>query len=338
MKKREDGRYQVFITVGNENGKRIRKAFYGATLKEAREKAENYKKKKPSAVYSAVVEQYLDFIEIRLTESAYRTLKARLEYFKFGEVSDVSADDVQLQLNKLALRNPKTQKATAKRTLTRYLQALDNLFDYAIDKGYAERNPCKRVFVPQGSGIKERRTLTSAEREKIEQCPEAWIAVVLIYTGLRRGELTALLWSDINFDEKLLTVNKSYDFKAKALKPPKTKAGTRIVPIPDNIIPILQEHKKGRYVLGHLFTETDWQNLREQLQAVTGVSFQWHELRHTYASVLYSADVDVLTACALLGHADVETTMGIYTHLEEEKKKLSIDKLNAYIKSKTPTA
>ena len=74
-----------------------------------------------------------------------------------------------------------------------------------------------------------------------------------------------------------------------------------------------------------------WKRLRLHITKETGVEFEWHQLRHTYASVLYSAGVDVLTACKLLGHSDARTTMGIYTHLEESKKQLSIDKLNDFL-------
>ncbi len=59
--------------------------------------------------------------------------------------------------------------------------------------------------------------------------------------------------------------------------------------------------------------------------------FTWHCLRHTYASILYDADVDVLTAQKLLGHSDIKTTLGIYTHLSKEKETHNIAKLNSFL-------
>ena len=56
-----------------------------------------------------------------------------------------------------------------------------------------------------------------------------------------------------------------------------------------------------------------------------------HCLRHTYCTILYEAGVDVLTAKELMGHADITTTMGIYTHLREEREKKSITKLDDYL-------
>ena len=59
--------------------------------------------------------------------------------------------------------------------------------------------------------------------------------------------------------------------------------------------------------------------------------FTAHQLRHTYASLLYLAGVDVMTAKEQLGHADIKTTLGIYTHLDAKYKKKSLDKLNLYL-------
>jgi len=61
------------------------------------------------------------------------------------------------------------------------------------------------------------------------------------------------------------------------------------------------------------------------------IDFTAHCLRHTYATLLYKAGVDVLTAQYLLGHADVQTTLGIYTHLDAELKQRGLDKLNDYL-------
>lgn len=68
-----------------------------------------------------------------------------------------------------------------------------------------------------------------------------------------------------------------------------------------------------------------------KIQAVE--PFTAHQLRHTYATILYDAGVDVLTAQRLLGHADVQTTMRIYTHLSKQKEQQSIAALNAHIGS-----
>lgn len=83
---------------------------------------------------------------------------------------------------------------------------------------------------------------------------------------------------------------------------------------------------------GGRFTEAAWNKLLEGLIEELGFEFDWHSLRHTYASILYEAGVDTLTAKELLGHSDVKTTMGIYTHLSERGKKHSISKLDDFFR------
>ncbi len=185
----------------------------------------------------------------------------------------------------------------------------------------------------------------------------------MILTGLRRGELSALTWGDVHFEEGYISVTKSYDYKGKQIKSTKTESGIRNVPIAKPLYPILEKHKNNyvpiaRYddrgcliktgkkikpkkaketdwvIIGETcgqMSETAWKRLLEGIIAEVGFNFDWHSLRHTYASILYEAGVDTLTAKDLLGHSDVKTTMSIYTHLSERGKKISISKLDDFL-------
>ena len=169
--------------------------------------------------------------------------------------------------------------------------------------------------------------------------------MIAMLCGLRRGEISALKWSDIDFKEKTITVSKSFDFKNNKVKLPKTAAGIRTVPMPEELIQFLKplKGKKNSLVVtntkGGTMTETNWRHLWESYlynykkEPMVVEPFTMHCLRHTYATLLYDAEVDVMTARDLLGHSDVQTTMGIYTHLSEEKKKSSIEKLNDFLNS-----
>ena len=136
---------------------------------------------------------------------------------------------------------------------------------------------------------------------------------------------------------RYINVNKSYDFKSDTIKLPKTKSGIRQVPIPDKLKDILLElkekHKKTDYVIGgkKMFTENDWQQLRKNLIKELGFEFTWHQLRHTYATILYDSGVDVLSAQKFLGHSDVKVTLGIYTSLSEKRQEKSIENLNKFL-------
>lgn len=195
--------------------------------------------------------------------------------------------------------------------------------------------------------------------------------VLMMLTGLRTGELLALEWSDIDFESNTLSVNKRCcRTKTNYYEViPGTKNGkTRCVPIPESIIGWLEEQlllSDSSLVVpnkkGNLHTPSTWKRMWQSYQCDLnyqvyynkckkrgiapknkysptgipdmGIKFNAHQLRHTYATMLYLSGVDVLTAKELLGHCDIKTTLGIYTHLEEKFKKLNIIKFDQYIQS-----
>ncbi len=187
-------------------------------------------------------------------------------------------------------------------------------------------------------------------------------AMLMMYSGLRRGEATALLWSDIDFVNATITVNKSYDFKNNCIKKPKTDAGTRIISVPEKLISYLKTlNKNSIYVLtsasGKMMTNDAWHSLWNSyicdlnLKYGTSINkhnkfdpkgniitinpFTPHYLRHTFCTIMYEAGIDILTAQEQMGHSDAKTTLAIYTHLDKQHKKKNISKLNEYLKTGT---
>lgn len=344
MKKRADGLYVQSIYLGkDENGKPRRKSFYGKTQKEVHDKAAEWQKSRTeiSAKFCDISARFLSYEEQRITYPRLKSKRARLALFvqEFGDknITDILPKDIQTVVDRIAYSNPRTGQPTARQTLQQYISAVSDVFNFAIQNRITTVNPCAFVSIPKTAVKNTRVALTEEERLKIQNCDSSrvWVATFLMYTGLRIGEATALTWKDVNLSEKTITVNKSFNFKETETKTTKTESGNRSVPIPNILIPILKQHKSTGYVIksqhGTRMTEQAWRSLRRTLTRASGVNFEWHQLRHTYASILYTAGVDVLTACKILGHADVKTTMSIYTHLEESKKKLSIDRLNDYL-------
>lgn len=154
-------------------------------------------------------------------------------------------------------------------------------------------------------------------------------AVLLsINTGLRRGELFGLKWSDVDFEQKILTV------AAETAKTGKT----RHIPLNDEALNILKEWKaqedsKSLYVFsgkdGQPFHDVrkSWAGVLEKAK-ITG--FRWHDLRHTFASKLVIAGVDLNTVRELLGHTDYKMTLR-YAHLAPEHKANAVARLVASV-------
>ena len=218
----------------------------------------------------------------------------------------------------------------------------------------------------------QKRSLTDAEKELIAKADlspkERAFIGILYYTGVRRGEALALTVQDIDLVNKKLKVNKNLVMKqaeSEIKDSPKTAAGNRQIPIPDKLLKILKEYMRENTNL-YLFTMQNgepmskssfrrfWENILDKLNIAAGgdkcsrpdlakdkdakplkviaSDITPHIFRHTYATNLYYAGIDVKTAQTLLGHSSIQMTMDIYTHLDEKKVEEAGNKLNDFFK------
>lgn len=216
----------------------------------------------------------------------------------------------------------------------------------------------------------KRRALTPEEQSWIEQsdhrCKRA--AMIMMHAGLRRGELIPLLWKDIDLKERIIDVNKTVEYVngRPVVKPyGKSAAAVRKVYIPKRLADYLQEERKSAASLlvcpdasGGLLTVTGWRRLWSSFMHYLNFTFgdfssevgyqkpksrfapetiptvippiTAHWLRHTFITNMYLAGIDVLTAKEQAGHADIKTTMEIYTHLDSVHKRKQVDKLDEF--------
>ena len=181
--------------------------------------------------------------------------------------------------------------------------------------------------------------------------------ILAIYAGLRKGELLALEWKDIDFDNDTITVSKSVSVVAgqQITKAPKTKNSFRSVTIPHFITQRLREMKaertRYRLSLGDYWQGASWvfiQDNGKQMSYSTPYSafedtisrynathreaeqlpaIPFHGLRHTSATLLIASKQDVRTVSSRLGHAQASTTMNIYAHQLKESDKRAADAL-----------
>lgn len=185
-----------------------------------------------------------------------------------------------------------------------------------------------------------------------------WVMLMLL-AGLRRGEMMAIDWSAIDLDNRQLTVRQTAVIKsnqAEIVDRTKSKAGIRHIPICQPLYEALssvpESKRVGRVCLsarGKPLSESAVScglktfcvtlerilngdplrnpGRRSDLEEHDGTrilfSFRAHDLRHTFCTMLYDSGVDVKTAAYLMGHADIKVTMGIYTHLSDERKTIS---------------
>lgn len=373
LKKRPDGRYQKNIYIGKIDGVKKYKSVFGKTEREVEKKAREIYNQLDKGVdvlsgstpFLDCAKKWLKYYKSNTSEEQYRLYEYRISVFsdKLGgvPVQKIKSEDLQAVLNDISNCNPTTNKPSSYKTVLNYKNTVQLMYGYLTENRYIQYNAATGLFVPSDSKPKqERRALTEEEQKRVKEFKHRaqLPAMISMLCGLRRGEISALQWQDIDFDNKTITINKSYDFKSNILKEPKTKSGIRTVPMPDELIKFLKPYKKKTGLVvkntanrrltnsgwGKLWSSymtqmnlqyadlSDWKpTLHDKKPPMRIETFSFHCLRHTYATILYDAGVDLLTAKKLLGHSKVETTMRIYTHLSQRKEKLSIDKLNNYL-------
>jgi integrase len=174
-------------------------------------------------------------------------------------------------------------------------------------------------------------------------------------TRARKGELFALHWNAVNLDEGVLVVRSALEELSGGLKvkDPKTSAGRRVVALDSEAIkalrsrlkkareegfepadvPIVFANERGGYLRGSNFNRRVWYPIRK----VAGIpdTFVFHDLRHTQASLMLAAGVDLKVIQKRLGHRDFATTANTYSHLLQNAKNEAVEKLSAMMKKAT---
>ena len=353
----------------------VTKEFYGRTVKEVKLKIEEFEARnmyvKKTDVQKQTFGEYLEnwFKSVRVYEvesSTYLRNEQTINYhIKDSSLYNTQMVNVDFELCQ-ALINKLSEKYS-RSTISKVYVILNMCFNYAFTKGHIGENPIMKVKMPKESSLvkkkKEAKWLSSNDVEKLVLEAErlntrefrikgkvgervygvnAYYVILIIYTGLRIGELMALTWSDIDFKNKTLSVNKS---RAKGkidgktvlyVKDPKSESGTRIIPLSDRAIYALQKIKEcsssdSDLVVSNTSSESNITRTINRMLFRAGCEVEkcgLHALRHTFGSLLLEKGVDLKTISYLLGHSDITVTANIYLHITREKAINSIEVLN----------
>ncbi|MGP1544147.1 MAG: tyrosine-type recombinase/integrase [Candidatus Fimenecus sp.] len=358
--KRKDGRYLINVYVGSVDGKAKYKSVYGKTPVEVRNKAAlirvEYNKgidilSGDNSTFNFWADMWLKKMEPLSTYEWFKVLSVRTEFWKKAlnnlPINKISTIDCENILNNLKRHNPNNHnRIPSNKTIAEYANIITRIFDFCVQNQVLTFNPAKYITKPKGSKKNIREPLTDEQIKYFVNTPHKLqtACMIMIFAGLRKGEVLALKWEDINFENKTITVNKALNYRnSKIVKNPKTVSGNRQVPIPDNLILFLKPLNNNK---GLIFTDenknalsqskwnTLFNNYLKEIQIkYNDMNFKTsaHCLRHTYCTLLYEAGVDVLTAKKYMGHSDLQTTLKIYTHLRDTHEQKSIEKLNNYI-------
>lgn len=266
----------------------------------------------------------------------YQSLQMNLRKHLLPVIGDKRLDDVKFQ-DVQEVIDRMDQDGLAKGSQEVVLKLARNLFDYAIEDKYIHENifKSKKISItkeetePRRSLSKSEINKLLSEVDKLDSFIDKLLIYIPLYTGMRKGEVMALKWSDIDFEKRLIHVqrNLSEGYETPSIeKAPKTEAGKRFIPIPDELYGLLSEFKKkstSDYVIvscrGKRYANNGSKiyirNLFKTIHMPDDITY--HCLRHTYATTM-STRVDPKTLQEILGHADFSVTMNTYVHRDME--------------------
>lgn len=333
MYKDKRGLWRESVTI---NG--IRKTFSGKTKKDVVLKMASFRIEALKPVtFSDAADGWEEANWDRLRFGSYRTylpcLRRALERFGSRDLNSIKTKEVQAWIRELGTRY-------AYKTVYNHKCVLSQIFDYAIvEMNQDIPNPCDRVKMPAGLKKGARGALSDEERQVIrETSPEDFqLAFLILYTGCRCGEALALRMSDVDMERNVISIHSavSHHGNQPVIGPPKTEKSVRTVPLLPQLKERLTELKlkktdfivSGEKPLTKSALDKRWKKWCKE----KGVSIDRHQIRHQYATTLYEAGVDPKTAQVLLGHAQISTTMDIYTHLSDEKRLADYMRLATYV-------
>lgn len=170
--------------------------------------------------------------------------------------------------------------------------------------------------------------------------------LLALYTGMRIGEVCALEWQDIDFNQKTITIRKTigrvYDCETKStqkiISTPKTKNSYREIPISNMLLKclkVIRKEAKGTFVVGTSSTAQEPRIYRDYfnrlLKKLEIPKMVFHGLRHTFATRCIESQCDYKTVSAILGHSNIATTLNLYVHPNLNQKKKCIDRMSKFL-------
>ncbi len=388
-KKRADGRYAVQLTVGHKDGKPVRKTFYSqVSIADARRQRDEWMdmheyggeglptaKIDGSLTLDAWIEKWLKSYKGNLeanTQEFYASKSSTLADYSIGGVrlGDMSMRSIKpIYITEYIASLSGKSKSTIRSSKT----TVQQIFDAAKTNGVIDRDLCADLK-DSVTDIRVRGTYTGHKalpKQTVDLICNNYgkhrfglFVMIMLFSGLRPGEVAALRWDDVDFSKNVLHVREARDLRHDATKGTKTETGVRSVPLFAPLRKALQEHRGIGYIVtdsqGRPYDDASvtsaFRSFKLTIERVingadaeTNVGFRakcwerrtgkkWksldftlYDLRVTFCTSLYDAGVDIKAAQKMMGHRDSTTTMRIYTKLSEEREEQSTAKMDAFL-------
>jgi integrase len=344
------------ITLGqDENGKQLRKTFYGHSVEEVQEKLDEYEKTtkdllpgSEKALFRTYFAKWLEIKKGEMRPRSYRRYESlhdtfiKKAPFANKRLTEVTYSDLRIWYNELQ------SSGTSAKTVAYLNMLIKASFVAAADDRLTTYNPTGKIRFREDKNNKKARALSRSEQTRLVQHLQhndhelGELFLIDLATGLRLGEALGLRWTDIDFDEGVVRVRRSLErIKTKngyidRESVTKTPSSIRDVPIPTPILGMLERRKKDDNSLvfpdkktgGYIFNKRPLRHIQRLCEELGLPAVTFHDLRHTYCTRLFEAGVPLKTVQHLLGHSDIAITAAIYTHVMKEVATDAVRKLD----------
>ena len=369
IRKRSDGRWEGRYTAGYDpqTGKRIIKNVLGKTQAEVKAKLtkalEDCKELDVVRTDEYTVAEWLRlwydlYAEPNVRPTTAASYRRSIELHVIPRIGDIKLNrltsrEIQ-KLYKDLLENGRLREVQKEKnpglsnsTVRGIHMMLHNALDRAVKERLILRNPTEDCIIPKLEK-KEMKILhpedikaylTAAERRGV--LPMFYLELV---SGVRKGELVALLWDDLDMERRTISVSKqalSRPGGEIVVNRPKTENSIRAVSIPQEAVDLLvEEHKKhpdNPYMFpspktGGMYYPDSVVNLHKKLLQDAGLEhIRFHDLRHTFATMALQNGVDVKTVSSMLGHYDAGFTRRTYTHATRQMQEQAAEKMGSFM-------
>ena len=367
VRQRKDGRWEGRIVIGyDDNGYPKTKNVLAKTKKECVEKLQKLKEEcgglKPEKVRSEMVfgdwvtYWYENHSKPKIRPTTQETYESRIRLHIIPEIGDIPLN--KLTQNDLQQFYGRLKKSGRKRFTDKYGEGLSDrmvrmchatcrsALEKAVQDGLIRVNPAIGCKLPPKKA-REMQVLTREELQRflIQAKFEGYYEVFLLdlATGLRRGELMALQWDDLDFETGVLTISKQVSLvRGKiVMSVPKTKSSIRKLVLPPAVVQVLKEYRESNHsrwmfpspVLEDLPLNPGsvYDRLQLILEHANCKQVRFHDLRHTFATLALQNGVDVKTVSSMLGHFDAGFTLRTYTHVTRQMQESAAEKMGNFM-------
>mgnify|MGYP001638474200 CR=1 FL=1 len=362
VRKRDDGRWEGRIVIGHrKNGAPMYKSVFGATqkstLKQLHQLIDLYRDVDLTEECRMTLGEWMDkwldeYMLFKIKENTLDGYRAIVEhqikrFLGDKQLAYLTTADIQKFYNKIRKEgrvnpHPLLGYALSDSVVRKIHMTLHEALEAAVKERFIVRNPTNGTTIPRKS-YGEKQVLGDSQLDRFMEAIRKepyWydFFYVEIMTGLRRGEICGLKWSDIDFTAGTMSVRRSVGrirYGGIAIGETKTNAGTRKIIMPPSVAELLKTKKDNainEWIFSHymkpsdpLHPDTAYNKLKTILKSVELPLIRFHDLRHTFATHATQGGVDAKTLAGILGHTNASFTVNTkYGHTKRKNTKNKI--------------